>query len=518
MLTVVAEVALERGDCRAASEAYASASQASTDESLTKRALEIALGCEQLPSSARIANRWRAIAPDNLDATKLAGVVALKLGRLDDATDAFEDALASADDKAFVELMSLAVAEADTYMTFAAFRGLADDDRWGAPPLILVGATAADAYDFASALEYADRAVARDPQSSQAHALRARVLAAQDKADPAIAAARRAGELDPEQGRFVLADVLIALDRNEEAHRELETLQREEALESEAGRRIALLSFREGDDKDAERRFTERFRENAGAGEALFYLGAIAERRDDVVSALAFYEQLATIGGTLIATARASAVIADQGDRPRALGILDDYATEHPEDAIDVTITKARLLIDGGVPDDAVALMDAALAVYPDHPSLVYQRALALESASRITEAVLALEDQLRTRPDDPSLMNALGYTLADHRRELPRAEQLIRRALEFTPDHPAVLDSLGWVQFRRGKTNEALPSLERAYQISRDTEIAAHWGEVLWVAGREGDARAVWARALARDPTSDLLKSTMSRFIPASS
>lgn len=517
-LTVIAEVALERGDCKAASDAYASVSEASNDESLTKRALEIALGCEQLPAAARITDRWRELAPDNLDATKLDGVVALKLGRLDDARNAFAQALKRADDKAFVELMSLAVGEADTYMTLAAFRDIGDDDRWGAPPIILLGATAADAYDFKSALAYADRAIAKDAQSAQAQSLRARVLAAQNKPDAAIAAARRAGEISAEPGRFALTDVLIALDRSEEAHRELESLQREEALASEADRRLALLAFREGDDKDAERRFTERFRTNAGAGEALFYLGALAERRDDPVSALAFYEQLATIGGTLIATARAAAVLAEQGDRPRALRILDDYAAEHPEDAIDVTITKARLLIDGDVPDEAVGLIDAALAIYPDHPSLVYQRALALESASRIEEAVQAFEAQLRARPGDPSLMNALGYTLADHRRELPRAEQLIRRALQLTPDHPAVLDSLGWVQFRRGKTLEALPALERAYQISRDTEIAAHWGEVLWAAGREGEARAVWARALARDPASELLKSTVARFIPANS
>jgi len=58
---------------------------------------------------------------------------------------------------------------------------------------------------------------------------------------------------------------------------------------------------------------------------------------------------------------------------------------------------------------------------------------------------------------------------------------------------------------------------LARAYRLSRDTEIAAHWGEVLWSLGREGEARAVWARAVARDPGSRLLRATITRFIPAS-
>jgi hypothetical protein len=61
----------------------------------------------------------------------------------------------------------------------------------------------------------------------------------------------------------------------------------------------------------------------------------------------------------------------------------------------------------------------------------------------------------------------------------------------------------------------QALAPLTRAYRLSRDTEIAAHWGEVLWSLGREGEARAVWARALARDPDSRRLKAAIGRHIP---
>ena len=60
------------------------------------------------------------------------------------------------------------------------------------------------------------------------------------------------------------------------------------------------------------------------------------------------------------------------------------------------------------------------------------------------------LEKLLTQRPDDPVLTNALGYTLADHNLELPRAESLIERALAVTPDSPAILDSLGWVRIAR--------------------------------------------------------------------
>ncbi|MDE2261603.1 MAG: hypothetical protein KGL45_03690, partial [Gammaproteobacteria bacterium] len=112
-------------------------------------------------------------------------------------------------------------------------------------------------------------------------------------------------------------------------------------------------------------------------------------------------------------------------------------------------------------------------------------------------------------------LLNALGYTLADHDMELPRAEALIRRALGQMPDNPAVLDSLGWVRLRRGDAAGALPPLERAYDISHDAQIAAHWGQALWAAGRQEAARKVWAEALARNPDSKSLRAVVARFIP---
>ena len=79
-------------------------------------------------------------------------------------------------------------------------------------------------------------------------------------------------------------------------------------------------------------------------------------------------------------------------------------------------------------------------------------------------------------------------------------------------PDNPAFLDSLGWVRFRRGDAAGAMPYLERAYRIFPDAEIASHWGEILWVSGKQSEARALWARSLARSPDSKPLRATIER------
>jgi Flp pilus assembly protein TadD len=143
---------------------------------------------------------------------------------------------------------------------------------------------------------------------------------------------------------------------------------------------------------------------------------------------------------------------------------------------------------------------------------LRYQIALIQDKAGLTRDSVRNFESLLKDRPEDASLQNALGYSLADRNLKLPRAEALIRKALQASPDNPAFLDSLGWVRFRRGDIPGALPYLERAYQIMPDPEIASHWGELLWVSGKQAEARALWARSLARSPDSKPLRATIER------
>ena len=81
--------------------------------------------------------------------------------------------------------------------------------------------------------------------------------------------------------------------------------------------------------------------------------------------------------------------------------------------------------------------------------------------------------------------MNALGYTLAEHNRDLREAQTLVRKALEMTPDSAAVQDSMGWTLHRLGQQREALEWLTKAYAAEKDAEIAAHLGETLWALGQ---------------------------------
>jgi len=546
-LTVMAEAQLKRGDCRAASETYAKAAAVGNAQ-LARRATQVAMACEHLPAAWQSATRWRALAPADREADALYAAVALKLYRTADARAAIHDfwraeqlqdsaALSTPKsapgpappdagatpaprseeraNKSMSELTALLLEESDASAVLTAMSGALEPSANSPETFTLLGELALAAYDGQRAESYAQRALQYEPKDVAALRVLARAYVMRGDAPLAVATARRAQADDATRGGFELAEILASLDRSEEAHQQLEHLRAGGAPQAEVDRRLALLAFNSGDMKEARQRFTDLLSNGEGNDAAQLYLADIAARDGDPDGAIAAYRRLYDSSVALSARSRAAALLLDRSARTEALALLDDYAADHPEDELDLTLAKARLLADHGEADTSLALLSAELERHPQHPSIEYDRAVILEQAGHVHESVDALERMLIERPNDPTLQNALGYTLADHTLELAHAEQLIRQALTVMPDNPAALDSLGWVRFRAGDAKGAAIILERAYSLSHDGEIAAHWGEALWASGQKSDARRVWAAALAREPDSKPLKATIKRFLP---
>jgi predicted Zn-dependent protease len=535
-LTIVAEIALQRGECKTASETYAKAAQLASAP-VAQRASEVGLACEDLPAAWASAGRWRELAPQSREAQAMYATVALKLYRIADARAAVKAFLSAppehapvavgragrgpaakpvnSGDSGLADLTTLLLEECDPPEVFAALNGVIDTAGASPARLTLLGELALEAYDARAAEGYALRAVRESPSDPRANQLLARAYVVLGQPAKAIAAAQGLMRDQPRRGMFELADVYQELGRVEDAHQELERLRATDASRAEVDRRLAVLAYDSGDLREAQQRFADLAESGEADESTLMYLSDIAARQGDVDAALTGYGKLADSSLGLEAREKAAALLLASHRTAAALALLQEYARQHPEDGVDMTVAEAQLLGSHGSSDAALKLLDAALRSHPQHPALEYERAIVLEEAGRVSESVQALNGLLAQRPEDPTVLNALGYTLADHDLELPRAESLIRRALGEMPDNPAVLDSLGWVRFRRGDAAGAVPSLERAYEISHDAQIAAHWGQALWAAGRQQDARKVWAEALARNPDSKSLQAVVARFIP---
>ncbi len=515
-LTVVAEMALAHGDCKTASESYAEAAQHGAAP-LARRASEVALACEHVPAAWKAATRWRALAPGERESAAMYATVAIKLYRIADARSAIIDFAKmqnAQDSSGLSELAGLLLEQSDAPAVLAAMSSALDPAAVSPDTVALLAELALDANDAQRAERYARQALDRDPKQFGAMRVLARAYVVRGDAQKAIATAREIMREDAIRGAFELAEVLAALDRIEEAHQELERLRSTKASPTEIDRRLALLAYNAGDMKEAQQRFTDLAAHGEATDAALFYLAEIAARDGDTDAALSGYRRLADSAFALEARSRAASILLTRSKRSEAMLLLDDYVNDHPDSEFETRLSEARLLADHGEADAGLSLLAQALERHPKHPAIEYDRAVILERAGRVKESVELLERLLQERPDDPVLMNALGYTLADHGIDLRRAEGLIHKALIATPDSPAVLDSLGWVRFRQGDAKGAVPELEHAYSLEHDADIAAHWGEALWTSGKHQEARRVWAAAVARAPDAPLLKSTMARFL----
>jgi tetratricopeptide (TPR) repeat protein len=170
------------------------------------------------------------------------------------------------------------------------------------------------------------------------------------------------------------------------------------------------------------------------------------------------------------------------------------------------------ILGDVATPEMVMGHYDQALKMHPDSSDLLYARGLYASTHDLLDSAERDLRKIIQQDENHADALNALGYTLADQTDRYREALGYIERALTLKPESPAILDSMGWVQFKLGDNEQALDYLRRAYEVFPDGEIAAHLGEVLWVNGSKEEARKIWREALERDPENQYLLRAVER------
>jgi tetratricopeptide (TPR) repeat protein len=193
------------------------------------------------------------------------------------------------------------------------------------------------------------------------------------------------------------------------------------------------------------------------------------------------------------------------GRTDEALKQLDrlgqDYPTSPlpPEQAGDILRVKGRF-------PEAITAYDEAIARVKTPSAgdwaLFYSRGIAYDRAHDWPKAEADFEHALTLAPDQPAVLNYLGYSWADAGLHLKQARQMIEKAVQQQPNDGAIVDSLGWVMLRDGDTKNAVKTLERAVELEpQDATINGHLGDAYWAAGRKLEATFQWRRALTLNP-----------------
>jgi tetratricopeptide (TPR) repeat protein len=514
------DAALERGELPEAARAYRLAADASDDEAVAEQATRIAFDNFQFGEASRAADRWLALNPSSEQAERYAGVSALALHRLDEAEEHFARLVETAyisTAAGFLALLPVMMDQGNPPDVTELFRRLVARHPTLAEGQNALGTAALRSDNYPLAMRSAQSAVDLAPYWVPAKLLLARTQIASGREDVGLATAR---ELVMAPGSDVATHIEYALllagtGRDEEARAVLTPYASGQVVVPAAVRSLGLMELQRGDLKAAEDRFEDLLSTGSQSYESLYYLGVIAERRDDTQRAASFYSRVVSGDYAIAAQQRVARIKADKSGVDAGLAHLEEFGRAQSALGPQVVMARAGLLTSFDDTRRAIAVLDEGLAQYPDVFDLRMSRVFAYERDGKGDAAIRDLRRLLEDRPGDPVVQNALGYTLADQNRQLPEAQALIEAGLAQMPDSAAVLDSMGWVLYRQKRYEQALGYLKRAHELGDDAEIAVHLGEVQWALGDKAAAKRTWQQAIERHPGNKQLEERLARPAP---
>ncbi len=308
------------------------------------------------------------------------------------------------------------------------------------------------------------------------------------------------------------ARTLIEQNRMDEAKAQFTSLAEQYPEDDELRFSLALIALEGKKWDEAQGYLEELIERDSHVDSAHLNLGRIAEERNDPQGALAEYALVGPGNDYLPAQMRQADILVSHGRGAEASKKLAAARDAQPDYGIQLFLIEAETLAANNQTDRAWNVLQQALKQYPDDLNLLYSRAMLAEKRNDLEQMERDLRAIIKREPDNAMALNALGYTLSDRTTRYAEAKVLIQQAYDLNPDDPAVLDSLGWVNFRLGNLDEAERLLRQALERFPDQEVAAHLGEVLWANGKQREAKQIWGKFLKENPESPILRKTVLR------
>ncbi len=516
-----AELALQGSEYLEAAQQYRKAAQISDSVDVARQATRVGYTFGFNEEALLAAKRWLELDEESDEALLYVAQLQLRLGDLRKARRNLKKLIERGDEGADSRLLSLVqvLSQEDPEDADKIMRWLAKPYKDSAYAQYATAVIAMQAGDTDYAEERTLRAIELDPEWTKAKLLYARTILLAGRQDEAIEYTARLIGDDPDpdpDARMELALMMMTAGRDDDALSQINQILLEQPSRADALRMMAIINFRLENLDAAWADFQDLLASGRFTMDALYYLARIADVREEHERAARLYSQVRSGPNAVVSQRRASALIAYELEDPqKALQDLEEFGTNSPSHAIDMVLARAQLLASFERYDEALDFYEKYVMYRPDDESALLGRAELLLRMDRVDDAVAQYRAAAKRWPESAMSLNALGYTLADRTDEYREAEKLIRKALEYDPDSPAIIDSLGWVLFKRGEYEAALVELERAYEKLDDHEVAAHIVDVLVALERRDDALEVLEDAEGRHSDSDLLKDVRNRLFP---
>lgn len=515
-LLLSAEIAAQRGRFDVTLVNYLKAAQKSRDKGVISRAMRIAQSLNGDNAQRQLAELWLEVDPDNIQAHRVSAIQAVKNDELGIALDHMEKIMDQGGDADFdslaamsgnlrpeqqQELLSLYNQMAERHPDIPELeysialllkvtgnpgealnrlKPLLEKKPNFQPAIILKGDLLYQTGDKREALDYLMTNTRRFPSNRRMGTLYGRMLIGEKELQTAQDEFNRLVKRYPNTPSLRLSYALVALENGEAG------LAKEE---------LTLL-----------------IEQGHHTNEANYYLGRVEDEAGNTEQAIGFYQSVQEGNYYFPALARASALLASNGKLDEAIENISALRDTNPQQAENFWLLQVNLLLDQQQQQAALETATTALETFPENVQIRYARAMLLDTVDQPERAVDDLEQIIEENPDNAIALNALGYILTTRTDRLQEARRYIERALTLDPGNPAILDSMGWVLFREGQIQPALEYLARAWSAYPDPEVAAHYGEALWMSGAEEQARIIWKKGLEQDANHDILRETIER------
>ncbi len=514
------EIAIQRQQLDLAYDSQMEGARLAGDAKAAERATRIAIHQRDYKKATQAAERWVVLAPEDPQARTILVLVHLMNVEMGQALEQSRQLIALSGrrgEDGYLHVMAAVVQSQQTIQGLEIVQQLASENPGDVRAIYAVALVAVMAKDYELAESEVRRVLEQQPDMIKGHVLLARILVTRQNFEGAKTALQEALRQFPEDKilNSTYARLLVEMHEMEAAYDQFKKMRRLVPDAPEVHLSLGVLAIQLERLDRARGHLDDLLRLGKKNDEAYYYLGRVEELDGNNDAAMEWYQQVGQGDRWLEARSRLIGLLAEAGELPQALAMLKQLRQMQPRLSLDFYLLEGELLNKYATPQEVEALYDRALQAHKDDPDLLYARAIYASSHGKIVQAEQDLKLIIKKDPKHADALNALGYTLADKTTRYQEALGYIEQALALKPDSAAVLDSMGWVQFRLGKTEQALLYLRKAFDKLKDAEIAAHLGEVLWTLGDKSEARQIWKEALQKHPESDYLKEVVQRLDP---
>lgn len=517
---LVAEVAGSRNRFDIALGNYIQQAHKTRDPKVTARATHIAQYLKAHQATLDTAQLWLELEPENNEARLIVATELSQSGRLLEAFEQSKILLEHKSTTLFQSIAARAARATDTQreQLLVAYGELLQTHPKHPQLLVGHGLLLQQLQQPEAALKDARRALKVNKDYIPAAILEAKLLNQLKRPDEALKSLNAMLERHPDNKRLRLqyARLLSGYDLNL-AYEQFSLLVQNSPQDADLRLSMALICTELGNTTEAKQHFDTLLLQQQRIPTAHYYLGRIAEEDNNDNQALQHYLMVESGNDFLPALLQASNIMVSRKDFEGNSQRFNTARANFPDQSENLYLLEAEILREHKYTERAEKSLNQGLKALPLNTKLLYSRAMLLESQGEHARAETDLRTIIKYEPENATALNALGYTMADNAgpddtAQLEEALQLIQSALNITPNDPAVIDSLGWVQFRLGNFEAAVLRLQQAMTAYPDPEIAAHLGEALWALGDTNSANSAWHKGMSVDPTNSIIPETVQR------